>query len=151
MSATLQTLLAQAERARDAGLASFAQAEQQARRLQQQAEQLHQYRGQLEARHPAGGGQFARIDRLRTHQGFSGRLDEAITQQQTQRLAALQTLAQRREALVALEMRVAAMRKLLQRRAQVLQTVQGQREQRQTDESAQQQHRRQQPSNTELL
>jgi flagellar FliJ protein len=151
MSAALHTLLAQAERARDAGLASLAQAEQQARRLQQQAEQLHHYRGELQARHPAGAGQAAPIDQLRTHQGFSGRLDEAITQQQAQRLAALKTVAQRREALVALEMRVAAMRKLLQRRARAVQTVQDQRDQRQTDETAQQQHRRQSPSNTEPL
>jgi flagellar FliJ protein len=142
MTAALQALLNQAERERDQALAALAQAEQQAQRLQQQAEQLHQYRGELRGRHPAGGGQAAPIGQLRVHQGFSGRLEEAIDQQHLQRLAALDGVERRRQALLALELRVASVRKLLQRRQLAQHQLQARREQRQTDETAQHQARR---------
>lgn len=142
MTAALHALLAQTERERDQALAALAQAEQQAQRLQQQAEQLHQYRSELRARHPGSGGQAAAIEQLRVHQGFSGRLEDVIEQQQVQRLAALDGVERRRQALLALELRVASVRKLLQRRDRAQQQQLARRDQRQTDETAQNQHRR---------
>lgn len=135
MSQALVTLLAQAERERDAALAALARAEQHAQRLQAQAEQLHQYRSDLRQRHPAAG-QAAPMDSVNVHQGFSGRLQEVIDQQQAQRLAALAQVDRQRRALLPLELRVASVRKLLGRRAEAGLRVQMQRDQRQTDETA---------------
>jgi flagellar FliJ protein len=147
MSHALHTLLAQAERERDAGLAALARAQNQAQRLQAQAEQLHQYRQDLRLRNPAAQGQTAAIDSLRVHQGFSGRLEDVIDQQQAQRLAALAQVNRQRQALLPLELRVASVRKLLGRRAEDQRRVEQQRDQRQTDESAQQQQQRHQNQN----
>jgi flagellar export protein FliJ len=137
VSQALLTLLAQTERERDLALAALARAEAQVRRLQAQAEQLHQYRSELRDRHPAGNGQAASMDTVRVHQGFSGRLQDAIEQQHTQRLAALAQVDRQRRALVPLEQRLASVRKLLGRRAEAAHRVQQQRDQRQTDETAQ--------------
>ncbi len=141
MTQALVTLLAQAERERDAALAELARAENHARRLQTQAEQLHQYRSDLRQRNPASG-QAAPIDSVLVHQGFSGRLQDVIDQQQAQRLAALAQVERQRRSLLPLELRVASVRKLLGRRAQAVQRVQHQRDQRQTDETAQRLGRR---------
>ena len=146
MTAALQALLTQAERERDQALSMLAQAEQQAQRLQHQAEQLHEYRSELRARHPAGSGRTAPIEQLRVHQGFSGRLEEAIDQQQLQRLAALEGVERQRQALLALELRVASVRKLLQRRQLAQRHAQARRDQRQTDEAAQHQARSHAPA-----
>lgn len=137
MSQALITLLAQAERERDAALADLARAEHHAQRLQAQAEQLHQYRSDLRQRHPAAAGQAAPMDSVNVHQSFSGRLQDVIDQQQAQRMAALAQVDRQRRALVPLELRVASVRKLLGRRAEAVQRVQQQRDQRQTDETAQ--------------
>ncbi len=141
MSQALITLLAQAERERDAALADIARAQAQAQRLQVQADQLHAYRSDLRQRHPAGFGRTASIDSLLLHQGFSGRLQDVIDQQQLQRLAAQAQVDRQRRALLPLELRVASVRKLLGRRAEAAQRVQLQRDQRQTDETAQRQPR----------
>lgn len=137
----LATLLAQAERERDAAMGALAQADRQAQRLQTQAEQLHQYRCELRQRQPGSQGQATAIDRLQVHQGFAGRLEDVIDQQQAQRLAAIAQVDRQRQALLALELRVASVRKLLGRRAEQQRLVQQQRDQRQTDDSAQRQHR----------
>jgi flagellar protein FliJ len=143
MTQALQALLAQTERERDAALAALGQAESQARRLQAQAEQLHQYRQDLQLRHPAAQGQAAPIDSLRIHQGFSGRLEDVIDQQQAQRLAALAQVERRRQALLPLELRLASVRKLLGRRAESQRRLTQRHDQRQSDESAQQQQQQQ--------
>jgi len=137
----LLTLLTQSERERDAALAALARAEAHALRLQAQAEQLHQYRQQLRERHPGTQGQATSIDRVQVHQGFSGRLEDVIDQQQAQRLAALAQVERQRKALLPLEMRVASVRKLMGRRAESQRLVQQRRDQRQTDDNAQLQHR----------
>lgn len=144
MNPALQTLLSEAERTRDAALGALAKAQQHAARLQQQAEQLHHYRGELRQRHPAGAGQAAGIERVLVHENFSGRLQEVIEQQQAQRLAALAAVQRREQALRACELRVASVRKLLQRRAGAQAQAAQRREQRQGDEAALQQHQRQQ-------
>lgn len=143
MSTALHTLLSEAERTRDAALSALVKAEQHAARLQQQAEQLAQYRGELRQRHPASAGRSAGMDRVLVHEGFSGKLQDVIDQQQAQRLAALTAVQRRQEALRACELRVASVRKLLQRRAGVLAQASQRREQRQTDETAQQLQQRQ--------
>lgn len=138
MTQSLQTLLEQAERARDEGQAALQQAEQAARDLQAQASQLNQYHDEYDARHPARDGRAAPIELLRCHLGFMQRLQQAQAQQHAQLQAAQQRVTQRVQALVGLEMRVAAIRKLLERRAKEKHTATQRQEQRRNDEASQQ-------------
>jgi flagellar protein FliJ len=136
----LNTLLEIAERERDAASAALSQAFEAVRRLQQQMEQLQQYRADYEARSPAAAGRAAPIELLRCHQGFMQRLDHALSQQRgVLHTAELRVLQQRQE-LVAHEMRVAGVAKLLQRRARELDAHQQRQEQRRSDELALQRH-----------
>ena len=82
MSQALHTLFEHAQRARDEGLAALQQAEQLARELQLQAEQLQQYHDEYDARHPARGGRAAPIELLRCHLSFMQRLQQAQAQHQ---------------------------------------------------------------------
>ena len=138
MTQSLLTLLEQAERARDEGQAALQQAEQSARDLQEQAQQLTQYHSEYDARNPARNGRAAPIELLRCHLGFMQRLQQAQAQQQAQLHAAQQRVTQRIQALVGLEMRVAAIRKLLERREKEQRTVKQRQEQRGNDEASQQ-------------
>jgi flagellar FliJ protein len=138
MTQALHTLFEHAQRARDEGLAALQQAEQIARDLQAQAEQLQQYHDEYDARHPARGGRAAPIELLRCHLSFMQRLQQAQAQQQAQLHSARQRVAQRAQALVGLEMRVAAIRKLLDRREKEQATAAQRQEQRSNDEASQQ-------------
>jgi flagellar FliJ protein len=138
MSQSLQTLLEHAQRARDEGLAALQQAEQIARDLRTQTDQLQQYHDEYAARHPARDGRAAPIELLRCHLSFMQRLQQAQTQQKAQAQAAQQRVAQRRQALVGLEMRVAAIGKLLERREKEQRTTAQRQEQRRNDEASQQ-------------
>ena len=138
MSQALQTLLEHAQRARDEGLAALQRAEQVARDLRTQFDQLQQYHDEYDARHPARGGRAAPIELLRCHLSFMQRLQQAQTQQKTQVQAAQLRVAQRKQALVGLEMRVAAIGKLLERREKEQATTAQRQEQRHNDEASQQ-------------
>jgi flagellar protein FliJ len=136
----LITLLEIAERERDAAEGALAQAEDMARRLAQQLEQLQAYRADYESRSPAGAGRAAPIELLRCHQGFMLRLDQALVQQQGVLKQSQQRVEQQRSELMAHQMRVAGVRKLLERRVRE-QDAHGQRqEQRRSDELALQRH-----------
>ncbi len=137
MSHALQTLLEQAQRARDEGLAALQQAELLVRELQGQTDLLQQYHDEYDARHPARGGRAAPIELLRCHLSFMQRLQQAQAQQKAQVQAAQQRLAQRRQALVGLEMRVAAIGKLLERRAKEQHAAARRQEERRNDEAGQ--------------
>jgi flagellar FliJ protein len=134
----LHTLLARAEAERDQLMAAHRRAEEQARRVQAQAEQLRGYRSDYQAR---WSGQFSRqgaIEIVHCYQSFMQRLDEALAQQQRQ-VEATEAQRQRlRQALLAAETRVASVRKLMERRQAELRLAQERRDQRQTDEAAQQ-------------
>lgn len=142
MTAALHTLLEHAERQRDDALAALLQAEAGLRRLEAQAEQLHDYRDDCRTRHPALGGRTAGIEALRCHQDFMQRLDQALHQQDGQLRAQAQRCAALRSELVAHETRVASVRKLLERRGQAARVQADRLEQRRSDESAQNQFRR---------
>ncbi len=137
MSHALQTLLEQAQRARDEGLAALQQAELLVRELQGQTDLLQQYHDEYEARHPAREGRATPIELLRCHLSFMQRLQQAQVQQKAQVQAAQQRLAQRRQALVGLEMRVAAIGKLLERRAKEQHAAARRQEERRNDEAGQ--------------
>jgi flagellar protein FliJ len=142
MTAALHTLLSHAERQRDESLSALLQAEEQLRRLQQQAEQLLAYRDDYRLRHPATGGRSSSIELLRYHEGFMQRLDQALQQQGGQVQQGEARCQHLRTALLAEETRVASVRKLLERRGVQALRAAARQEQRHSDETALQQHRR---------
>lgn len=137
MTQALTTLLDHAERERDEALARLLQAQEHARRLQQQAEQLETYRDEYRSRHPALGGRAASIDLVRCHQQFMHRLDLALAHQQLQIEQSTARAAALRAELLALETRVASVRKLVERRDLEARRLAERQEQRASDEAAQ--------------
>ena len=133
MSNSLKTLLDQAERQRDAALAASLQAEEAARRLRLQAEQLHTYRDGTSAATRAG--RSSPIELLHCHHDFMQRLDQAIQQQEVQLQGAEVRVLQLRAALLAHETRVASVRKLIERRAQEGRLAAARLEQRRGDDA----------------
>jgi flagellar FliJ protein len=138
MTQALATLLEHAERQRDEALAQLMQAEDAARRMLAQAEQLRTYRGEYAARSPARSGRSAPIELLRCHLDFMQRLEQALAQQQAQAEGAERHAAALRQALVELETRVASVRKLMERRSTAQQALADRQEQRRSDEASQQ-------------
>ena len=138
MTQALATLLEHAEHQRDEALAKLMQAEDTARSMLAQTEQLRNYRGEYAARSPARGGRSAPIELLRCHLAFMQRLEQALAQQQAVAESAEHHAVGLRQALVALETRVASVRKLMERRGQAQQRVADQQEQRHSDEASQQ-------------
>jgi flagellar FliJ protein len=136
MTQALHTLLDHAERQRDAAMARLLQAEETARRLHLQAEQLQAYRHEYRQRHPAQGGRTASIEVLRCHQGFMQRLDQALAQQQGQLETADACCSTLRVELLALQTRVASVRKLMERRGHEAQRRADRHEQNRSDEAA---------------
>jgi flagellar FliJ protein len=113
----LPQLLEQAEAARDAARARLLRATEAARRLQQQAEQLHAYRDDYRRRAPALGSRGASMELVRCHRDFMARLDQAIEQQAAQLRGAERECEHARAQLVEREMRAAAVARLIERRA----------------------------------
>ncbi len=138
MNTALQSLLAHAERERDAAQAALAEAEGVVDALARQAEQLADYRADYDSRHPARGGRSAPIEVLRCHLSFMQRLEQAQAQQQGQLDAARLRATQRRATLLARQTRVAAVKKLMERRDGEVQRHAQRAEQRRHDEIAQQ-------------
>lgn len=136
----MNTLLEHAEHLRDQAMATLLQAEEGARRLRVQAEQLVAYRSDYQARDPARTGQLATIDALRGHLAFMQRLDQAMALQQGQLDAAQHKVATLRQALLAQETRVASVRKLVERRGHEQGRRSAHLEQRRNDEAAMQRH-----------
>ncbi len=141
MSTSLNALLNHAENLRDETLVQLAQAEAMQRQLQHQAEQLHGYRDDYRARHPATGGRSTSIELLRVHQGFMQRLEQALAQLHGQQGHADRRIESLRQQLIAQETRVASVRKLIERRAHEAQTDAERREQRRADDASAQRHR----------
>ena len=132
----LMALLGQAERERDVAVADMQRGAEAHVAAQCQVEQLVAYRREYEARFREQFSQKSSIEILQCYQGFSARLDQAITQQQQVTARAAERLEGLRGALRDQELRVASVRKLLERRLQELRLVADRREQKQTDEFA---------------
>jgi flagellar FliJ protein len=141
MSAALHTLLELAQRERDAALAALMQAENMGNRALAQLEQLQAYQAEYRANAPGTTGRAAPIELLHCHNGFMGRLDQALGQQQQAVKASDTELLRRREALQRCELKLASVRKLLERRAAEHQRVEARRDQRRSDEAALQRRR----------
>lgn len=141
MSESLTTLMQLAERERDAARAALMQAEDQSNRAMAQLEQLLAYQAEYRSRTPGHGGQAAPIEMLRMHQGFMGRLDQALAQQHAVVRQTEAELHRRRGQLQQAEVKLASVRKLAERREAEHRRVEDQREQRRIDEAAMQRHR----------
>ncbi len=142
MSESLATLMELAERQRDAARAALMQAESLSNRALAQLDQLLVYQAEYRARTPGHGGAAAPIEMLRFHQGFMGRLDQALAQQREAVQHSEAELHRRRLQLQQAELKLASVRKLAERRHGERQRAEAHREQRRSDESAMQRHRR---------
>ena len=138
MTQALATLYEHAEQQRDKAMAQLMQAEDAARRMLAQSEQLRNYRSEYAARSPARGGRAAPIELLRCHLDFMQRLEQAMVQQQAQAEGAERHAAALRQTLIELETRVASVRKLMERRNTAQQVLVDRQEQRRNDEASQQ-------------
>lgn len=136
MTQALHTLLEHAERQRNDAVRLLLQAEEQQRRLQQQGDQLNQYRDEYRQRQPGRGGVSVSIEVLRSHHEFMTRLDQALLQQQHHMQLAERRVAARRTELLALETRVASVRKLMERRSHEQQRRAAHAEQRRSDDDS---------------
>lgn len=132
----LVLVLEQVERERDQALAEQQRAQQVFDGAQHQSEQLLNYRSEYEQRWNSQFRQAGTKEIMQCYQGFMGRLQLAVDQQQHQVTRASATLAAARDVVRAQEMRVAAVRKLIERRQQELALAAGRREQKLTDEQA---------------
>jgi flagellar FliJ protein len=135
--ALLTTLLERAEQERDAAAAALRQAEALVAQAEQQAQALHNYRGEYDQRWTTRFQQAGTPELLHCHRGFGQRLDQAINHQQANTRHLGQRLQQARNLLLAREQRVAAVRKLIGRRQAELLAAANRRDQRATDEAAQ--------------
>jgi len=132
----LQTLLAHAERERDAALAEARKREIEHHHAAQQVEQLLTYRRDYEQRWSSEFSRSGGIDIVHCYQGFVARLGAAIEAQQRVTANAVQRLAEAQATWQEKEMRVASVRKLMERRGQELRGADDRREQKQLDEHA---------------
>lgn len=132
----LSLALEQAEKQRDEAQAAYQRIARAAEGARQQAQQLLDYRGEYQQRWSAQFKRAGTIEILQCYQGFMGRLNTAIEQQDAavQRTAAQVEAA--RQALLDRETRVAAIRKLIERRQEQAEAAQARREQKATDEQA---------------
>lgn len=132
----LQTLLDQADAARDKALGVHQRAMAAVLAAQAQCEQLATYRREYAARF---GGQFRQsgaIELLQCYQGFMTRLDEALAQQGALVDQAKARAEDAKAALLAAELRDCSVRKLIERRSAEAAAQRERREQKDTDEFA---------------
>ena len=132
----LIALLGQTEGERDRALALSQQLDAESRHAQAQAEQLLAYRGDYEKRWSQHFGREGKIELVHCYQGFTGRLNQAIEQQEHATRGAASRAAEAAVALREHEIRVASVRKLIERRVQELRRAADVREQKQSDEFA---------------
>lgn len=132
----LNTLLEQAGAERDTAQAFHQQTLQAHAAAQRQADQLVDYRRDHAQRF---GSQFQRagaIELLQCYQGFMGRLDDAVSQQQRSVAQCAARVDAAQSALLAAELRVASVRKLIERRMAEAGRTQDRIEQKASDEFA---------------
>ena len=132
----LNTVLEHARSERDVAQAAMRQADAAHAAARAQAEQLDSYRADYRQRWTERLRGVNSVELLQCYQGFSGRLDQAITMQSHSVRQAEVRLQRAREMLLAKEQRVAAIGKLIERRAAEARLHADRREQRQLDEAA---------------
>lgn len=133
---SLHTLLAHAERERDAALAELRRRQIEQRNAQAQADQLHSYRRDYEQRWSSEFSRSGGIAIVQCYQGFVTRLGQAIEQQTHVAQIAAQRLAQAESAWRECELRVASVGKLIGRRNLTLRDLESRREQKLQDDQA---------------
>jgi flagellar FliJ protein len=141
MSDGLGTMRELAERQRDAARAALMLAEAHSNRTLAKLEQLRAFEADYRSRAPGLAGMAAPIELLRCHEGFMGRLDQALAQQHEAVRRAERELVHRRQLLQQAELKLASVRKLIDRRQAERHRTESRREQRQADEAALQRHR----------
>ena len=132
----LSLVLEHAERERDQALSQQLRAQQALEGAERQSEQLLNYRSEYEQRWNLQFRQAGAKEIVQCYQGFMGRLELAVNQQQHQVAHATRSLEAARDAVRAQEMRVAAVRKLIERRQQEMALAADRRDQKLTDEQA---------------
>lgn len=133
---SLLTLLAHAERERDAALAALRGCQIEQRNAQAQADQLRLYRRDYELRWSEAFGRGGGIAIVQCYQGFVTRLTQAIEQQTHVAQLAAARLAQAEAAWRECELRVASVGKLIGRRNLALRDLENRREQKLQDDQA---------------
>ena len=133
---SLHTLLAHAERERDAALAELRRRQIEQRNAQAQADQLYTYRRDYEQRWSSAFSRSGGIAIVQCYQGFVIRLGQAIEQQTRVAQVAAQRLAQAETVWRECELRVASVGKLIGRRNLALRDLENRREQKLQDDQA---------------
>ncbi|MEO8124704.1 MAG: flagellar export protein FliJ [Burkholderiales bacterium] len=133
---SLLTLLAHAERERDAALAALRRLQIEQRNAQAQADQLQSYRRDYEQRWSSEFSRSGGIAIVHCYQGFVTRLGQAIEQQTHVAQIATQRLTQAETVWREFELRVASVGKLIGRRNVALRDQEGRREQKLQDDQA---------------
>ncbi len=139
---TLQIILEQAERERDAALVAVQQAQARLQAAQAQASDLAQYQGEYQARWQTQFRAGSGIETVHAYQGFGNRLTDAIDKQGQLTGVLEARLHAARAALAERETRVASMRKLIERRVHEAQLRVNKLEQKASDEFGQRMGRR---------
>ena len=134
---TLQTLLGQAESARDAAQAALRIAVDAAERARAQLDQLQTYRGEYQQRWQAQFSRHAAIEIVQCYRSFMDRLEQAVAQQQRVSEQVERQAEHARTRLSECELRVASVRKLIERRLHELEQRQRRIDQKRDDEAAQ--------------
>jgi len=132
----LLSLLAHAERERNAAMSEAKRIELEHRNALRQAEQLQTYRHDYEQRWSSHFSRSEGIAIVQCYQGFVTRLGQAIEAQQRVTLQTAQRLERAQAAWQEQELRVASVRKLIERRGLELRCADARREQKQLDEHA---------------
>ena len=132
----LALALEQAEKQRDEAQAIYQRAAAAAEGAQAQAQQLLSYRSDYQLRWSEQFKREGRMEILHCYQGFMGRLNMAIDQQDAVMQRTRAQVEAARQTLLERETRVAAIRKMIERREEQAQAQQARREQKATDEQA---------------
>ena len=132
----LAVLLSQNERLRDAALVEHQRVRAASVAAAAQAEQLHGYQREYQARWQAQFQRGGQIELVRCYQGFMERLTQAVAQQARIAEHAAAQVGHALAELRAAELRCASVRKLIERRTQELRHGAERLEQKRSDEAA---------------
>ena len=132
----LLSLLSQAENDRDAAVAAQSRALNHLEGLQNQTQQLLNYRKEYEQRWTEQFKTQGTIEVLRYYQSFTERLSQALSHQQRCEAQAEHQVQSARAMVMSCEMKVASVRKLLDRRVSERAKRADRQEQKLTDEFA---------------
>ena len=133
---SLNTILEQAETARDEAMAQFEVSRKAHEGARQQLQSLHDFRSQYQSRWQSQFQQAGGMEILRCYQDFMARLSEAEVEQQRRTEYARGVTERCRLALIERERKVAAVTQLIQRREKEELAKANRRDQKATDEMA---------------